>query len=245
MAPFRSGRPLVPRLSMACALLALCAAAVAGPRLTPHTAEYKVSVSIFGGQLNTELRATADGYVATHVIKTTGMSRMLASGSITESSSFVPVGNGIRPRSFHSDDSLTREKLQADIDFDWGTNEAVGVVNSQAYSTQMDAAAFDRVSIQYELMSDLVRGSSSDEYLLFDIDEFKTITVRNIGHRTVSVPAGKFEAIGVQHQTPGSKRVTTMWCVKEFGYLPVIVEQHRKGKLRMRAELKSYIPQES
>lgn len=243
--PFGPGASGLQRCGTVCALLALSLAAQAEPRLTPHTAEYKVSVSIFGGQLNTELRATADGYVATHTIKTTGMSRMLASGNITESSSFAPVGDSIRPQSFHSDDSLTREKLQADIDFDWHTGEAVGTVNSEDFRSALQAAAYDRVSIQYELMSDLARGSASHEYLLFDIDEIKTITVRNIGRRTVTVPAGKFEAIGVQHQTPGSKRVTTMWCVEEFGYLPVIVEQHRKGKLRMRAELKSYEPLES
>jgi hypothetical protein len=28
--------------------------------------------------------------------------------------------------------------------------------------------------------------------------------------------------------------------VEELGYLPVLIEQHRKGKLRMRAELKTY-----
>jgi hypothetical protein len=28
--------------------------------------------------------------------------------------------------------------------------------------------------------------------------------------------------------------------VPELGYLPAVIEQHRKGKLRMRAELSSY-----
>jgi len=34
--------------------------------------------------------------------------------------------------------------------------------------------------------------------------------------------------------------VTTLWCVEELGYVPVLIEQHRKGKLRMRAELQTY-----
>jgi hypothetical protein len=33
-----------------------------------------------------------------------------------------------------------------------------------------------------------------------------------------------------------------MWCVAELDYLPVIIEQHRKGKLRMRAVLSNYAP---
>ena len=83
-------------------------------------------------------------------------------------------------------------------------------------------------------MSDLMNGGASAEYILFDIDELKTVTVKNIGTRTITVPAGTYEAIGVQHQTPGSKRVTTMWCVEDLGFLPIVVEQHRKGKLKMR-----------
>jgi hypothetical protein len=77
---------------------------------------------------------------------------------------------------------------------------------------------------------------------LFDVDELKTIEVRKIGTRTVKVPAGEYEAIGLEHQAVGSKRITTMWCVPELDYLPVIIEQHRKGDLKMRAVLTSYSP---
>lgn len=225
------------------ALLALSLPSLGGTSLTPHKAEYKVSVSVFTGQLNTELRATTEGYVATHSIKTTGMSRLLASGNITESSTFAPQPDGIRPRSFQSNDTLTRDKNRADIRFDWTSGDATGTVNGEVFTSNIDAIAYDRVSIQYELMSDLMNGTTGAEYVLFDVDELKTITVQNIGTRTVSVPAGKYEAVGIRHQAPGSKRVTTMWCVRELDYLPVIVEQHREGKLRMRAELRSYSPQ--
>ncbi|MCH8137152.1 MAG: hypothetical protein IIB77_14350 [Proteobacteria bacterium] len=46
----------------------------------------------------------------------------------------------------------------------------------------------------------------------------------------------------MQHQAEGSSRTTTLWCVEELDYLPVIIEQHRKGKLRMRATLIRYTP---
>jgi hypothetical protein len=216
--------------------------AAAETKLTPHKAEYKLSISVLGGQLNTELKPTADGYVATHVIKATGMSRILAGGRIAESSEFNRENDGIRPVSYSSNDTLTRDKIRANITFDWDNSEANGTVNDEQFHAAIEGRAYDRVSIQYELMSDLMNSGASEEYLLFDIDEIKTVSVHNIGQRTVTVPAGKFEAIGVQHQTPGSKRVTTMWCVKELDYLPVIVEQHRKGKLRMRAVLSNYEP---
>lgn len=237
----RFARPAAGIAVMLSLLLALAnQSAVAETRLAPHKAEYKVKISVLGGLLNTELKATPDGYIATHNIKATGISRILANGDITASSIFTREPDGIRPVNFRSNDTLTRDRVQADIQFDWVNGTASGIVNSETFASAIPGLAYDPISIQYELMSDLMNGETSDEYVLFEIDELKTIMVRNIGTRSVSVPAGKFEAIGIQHQSEGSKRITTMWCVKELDYLPVIVEQHRKGKLRMRAELSSY-----
>jgi hypothetical protein len=225
------------------AAIALTASpAYADTALTPHKAQYKVKISVLGGQLNTQLSTTADGYVATHSIKATGMARMFARGEIKESSEFGRVPTGIRPEKYESNDTMSRDKGRASIQFDWVAGTASGKVNDEDFMSSMDDLAFDRVSIQYELMSDLMNGSPSKNYVLFDVDKLKTIEVRQIGTRTVKVPAGEFEAIGLEHQAVGSKRITTMWCVQELDYLPVIIEQHRKGDLKMRAVLSSYSP---
>jgi len=210
--------------------------------LSPHQAEYKVSISVLNGQLDTRLATTDDGYIATHTIRATGMSRMLAGGQIEETAYFARLRDGIRPVTFNTSDTLTRDRTQASVRFDWETHEATGIVNDEAFHAAMDDLAFDRVSIQYELMSDLLNNNPADEYILFDIDELKTVQVKHIGRKTVTVPAGEYEAVGVQHQSVGSKRITTMWCVAELDYLPVIIEQHRKGKLRMRAVLSNCVP---
>ena len=221
---------------------ALPGLALAQPELQPHTAEYKVKISVMGGQLKTELKATDSGYVATHVVRATGMSRMLTSGIISDRSEFDLADDGVRPTRFMSRDTISRDKNHAAIRFDWDSGEASGTVNGEEVVSIMEQLAHDRISIQYELMLDLLQGEPSGEYILYDIDELKTLVVRNIGAKEVKTPAGKFTAIGIQHQAVGSKRITTMWCVKELDYLPVVIEQHRKGKLRLRATLKKYQP---
>lgn len=229
-----------------CSLLAVTSLSVqiaaADTLLRPHTAEYKVKISVIGGQLNTELKSTSEGYVATHVIKATGMSRILSGGKISNTAEFHTAADGVRPFHFTSKDTLTRDKVDAEINFDWDTGEARGTVNGEHVSSVMEELAHDRISIQYELMLDLINGAPDDQYILYDVDELKTVNVRNLGSRQVKVPAGKFTAIGIEQRAVGSKRITTMWCVKELDYLPVIIEQHRKGKLRMRAVLKKYEP---
>jgi hypothetical protein len=222
--------------------MALALPAAAQVRLAPHEAEYKVKISVLGGRLDTRLATTGDGYIATHTIQATGMSRLLASGQIQETAQFARMPDGIRPVEFETRDTLTRDQTQASVKFDWDTQEAFGEINDEEFRTAMQGIAFDRVSIQYELMSDLLNNAPASEYVLLDIDEFKTVKVTNIGRKSVKVPAGNFEAVGVQHQVVGSKRITTMWCVAELDYLPVIIEQHRKGELKMRAVLSAYAP---
>jgi len=230
--------------TLALAALAFCvpALAMAEAALQPHTAEYKVKISVLGGQLKTELRETETGYIATHVVRATGMARMFGGGLISDRSEFDTAPDGVRPTRFMSRDTLSRDKNTTAIRFDWDTGEAHGTVNGEEVSSMMDELAHDRISIQYELMLDLLNGEPSAEYILYDVDELKTVRVRNVGTREVKVPAGKFTAIGIAHQAVGSKRITTMWCVEELDFLPVIIEQHRKGKLRLRATLKHYEP---
>lgn len=225
-------------ISAACATLPVLAAVP----LTPHSAEYKVRFNVISGQLNTDLRLTADGYVATHSIAPTGMARLFTRGSVVESSTFSSNDAGVIPVAYQSNDSLSRDKDQVDVRFDWHDNLASGTVNGNDFESTLEGLSHDRVSIQYQLMHDLLNDSPDKQYRLFDVDKLKSLNIRTLGSREVSVGAGTFTAIGVQHQTENSSRITTLWCVKELDYLPVIIEQHRNGKLRVQATLQSYSP---
>jgi hypothetical protein len=224
-------------------LLALWAAPLwADAALTPHTASYKVKISVLSGQLDTELKRTATGYQATHVIQPTGMSRMFARGTIKETSTFDTAPSGVKPREYTSQDSLSRDKENVRVLFNWNTGEARGTLNDEEIVSVIDGLAHDRVSIQYEVMLDLLNNHASDKYTMFEIDRLRPVNIEIVGEKNVDVPAGKFHVVGISHQAEGSKRVTTLWCAKELDYLPVIIEQHRKGKLKVRATLTSYHP---
>jgi hypothetical protein len=235
------------RSSRICALLLIVLTTLpVGPAaggnipLTPHAAEYKVKISVLGGRLETQLVETEAGYRGRSLIEATGMSRVIVHGEIVESSDFDISEAGLRPRRFVSDDSLTNEEEQVDLSFDWDRGEITGTINGEPFSAELDGIVHDRVSLQYGLMHDLVNGVHRADYLLQDADELKPLSITNLGSKSVKVPYGSFEAIGIQHQRAGSSRVTTLWCVEELGYLPVIIEQRRKGKLQLRAVLTDY-----
>jgi carbon monoxide dehydrogenase subunit G len=220
-------------------------AAAAGPAaaetaLMPYSADYKVKISVLSGRLTTELRRLEDGYEANHVIEPQGLASMMKDGKISEQSRFTARADGVRASWYRSEDSLSSDETSAEVTFDWSASELSGTVNEEKVEIMLDDVVHDRVAIQYQLMHDLLNGEPNERYVLFDIDEFKTLTVRKIGIRRISTPAGKFTAVGIQHQAENSSRVTTFWCVEELGFLPVVIEQHRNGKLRMRAELERY-----
>jgi hypothetical protein len=233
------GRRLL-HLALACLALITAAPAEAETALTPYSAEYKVKISVLSGRLTTELRPVADGYEANHVIEPQGLAGVLKDGKISEQSRFTAKADGVRASWYRSEDSLSSDETRAEVTFDWSASELSGTVNDEDVAIAFDDVVHDRVAIQYQLMHDLLNGEPNERYVLFDIDEFKTLLVRNVGIRRISTPAGKFTAVGIQHQAENSSRITTLWCVEELGFLPVVIEQHRKGKLRMRAEMQTY-----
>ena len=230
------------RFLLAVSLLCGALNSFAGPLLTPHTAEYKIRISVLGGKLNTQFETTETGYMAESVIRATGMSRLIAGGSIRERSWFAEGEEGIQPIQYRSADTLSRDHQVVDLDFNWNLREVTGLINGEDFQAALDGDVHDRVSLQYGLMYDLLNGGERAEYFLQDAEELKPLSIFNIGTKAVKVPFGRFNAVGIQHQRLGSSRVTTLWCVEELGYLPVIIEQHRKGKLRLRAVLTKYNP---
>jgi len=228
--------------ALLCVALSLANVAYAEHALTPYSAEYKVKISILSGELTANLTRTDDGFDAVHVIRPTGLARVIRNGEISEHSRFTASGDSIRASWYQSRDSLSNDAPSAEVTFDWTANEMTGKVNDEDVRFDLDGLVLDRVAIQYQLMYDLLNGGPHERYTLYDIDEFKTLVVSVIGEREVRTPAGKFNAVGIQHRAENSSRVTTLWCVKELGYLPVLIEQHHKGKLRLRASLEKYTP---
>jgi len=231
---------------LALSLLCLGGAGAQAATLTPHKAEYKVRISVLSGRLNTELRKTETGYIATHRIKPTGIAAGFVGGEIFAESEFRPGDDGFIPVRYNANDEISKDKLRADIQFDWETQRVTGSYQDKDHAEPVAVddplvdLAHDGVSIQYELMHDLMSEGASRSYTLFDVDELKKLNISSVGTQTVKTRAGEFEAIGIRHQAENSSRQTTLWCVEELGFLPVMIEQHRKGKLRFRAKLVRY-----
>lgn len=215
---------------------------LAGDTIVPHTARYKIKISIASGTLHTVVRESDDGFVANSIIKPTGLARIIARGSIEENSRFVVTDEGVMPMIYSSSDTLSSDEKDMDFVFNRDENRVSGNVNDELYEYPLDVEVHDRVSIQYQLMHNLLTGTPDADYALLDGDELKMLQISKMETKRIKVPFGTFDAVGIRHQAVNSKRVTTLWCAEELGYLPVMIEQHRKGKRGVHAVLVDYEP---
>jgi hypothetical protein len=234
----RAGTPSA--LSLLLLPMLTVAAAPAPVTLKPHRVEYNVEISILNGRLATVVTAVDSGFMANSVIEPRGLSKLVARGAIQESSYFLTDARGVRPEQYRSVDTLSSDDQSVSFDFNWNEHAVEGTIDGKPVEFELDGRVHDRVSIQYQLMLDLLNGGASDEYLMLDGDELKRLEVKNIGSRTVKVPYGRFDVVGIQHGEKDSSRVTVLWCAKELDYLPVMIEQRRDGKVHVRATLTEY-----
>jgi len=241
-----SGRIIGIRFGASVAVLLVSAAFgqahAANAFLVPHEATYKIKISMLGGTLKTVVAETENGFTAKSVITPTGLANLFLNGAIEESATFSVGSDGLRPEVYLSSDTLSKTDKLMNFSFDWDLNEVSGTINDKPYVFDLERGVRDRVSIQYELMYNLTNNISNSHYVLLDGDRLKQLQITTIGKKTIKTPFGTFEAVGIQHQAKDSTRISTLWCAEELGFLPVLIEQHRKGKRRVRAVLTRYVP---
>lgn len=229
---------------------AAAAATATAAELKPHTAYYDVKIKVLRGLMVTELQSDANGYVGTSAISPRGLARLATNGTIENRSVFRLTDQGVQPLAFEGKDTISKRKKQATLDFDWDALRVTGLASEKKsgerveteFDETLENGMHDAVSLQYALMHDLENDDLRNQYLLADGDELKTINITRLDTTTLRVPYGEFEVVPVQHQADSSSRVTTFWFAKALNYLPVKIEQHRKGKRLMKAELGDYRP---
>ncbi len=231
------------------AIMALSAGFATAAELEPHRAFYDVRIKVFKGSMVTELQA-ADGaaYTGTSEITPRGFARLASKGTIENQSLFRLTDSGVQPLAFQGSDTISKRKKHANLNFDWDSLRLTGTASQKksgkrietAVDAPMENGLHDAISLQYALMHDLQQDDLKDRYTLADGDQLKTINITRLETTSLRVPYGEFNVVPVQHQVEGSSRVTTFWFARELNFLPVKIEQHRKGKRLMKAELGDY-----
>ena len=207
----------------------------------PHEADYKVSVRGITGELKTSVKLTdADGFLISNQLKTTGLIGAFLKGVVTETAEFKIYNTYIRPNKYYSLDTLSSKEKELQLDFNWQDNILYVRENQLSSSFPLSQNVYDRITLKYAIMNDLKNDRNTKIYRLHEGDKIKEIKAKILPEKTIKVPTGTYNVIGIQNQASGSSKMSILWCAIDLDYLPVRIQQYRNDKLWMNAELIHY-----
>jgi len=226
--------------------LAWCAAA-AGRSATPppqplgvqpFTAVYQLEWhGITAGYSTVTLsRGTSGTYEYSSVNRARGIVRLVFPDAITERSTFRVIGGHVEPLTYHEENPGKNQNVS--LAFDWVAGRAKGVAMGKSVDKPVEPGTQDPLSVQVELMRDLLAGEAPARFLLFDHDQAKEYQYTREGTQSVQTPLGRFDTIIYRSDRPDSDRVMRLWLAPSLGYLPVQAVRRRKGKVEFELHIR-------
>lgn len=115
-----------------------------------------------------------------------------------------------------------------------------GMARKQPFTLELTSPAWDRLSVQLALMTDLSREenpAADHRYSIIDNGQLSEYLFQTQTQETIKVGQQEYHTIKLKRPHDSGKRTTYLWLASELGYLPVRVEQHKKGELNFSMEL--------
>ena len=225
-----------PRQLLICLMPVLAANAVMAAddaTMEPFEVEYSVGNNLItAGSAKLSLKQIGDEWIYSLSTLPSGIFKLTGRGSIQELSVLEYSNNKlITKRYAYRQDQ--EAKRSVDAWFDWEKNELTYRNRGEEVTKKVDNPLLDRLSATLSIRAQLRAGFEEVEIQVFDGGEIKSLVFENEGTETVNTLLGKQQAIKVKsYNRDGSrKRMTTTWFAPELNYVPVIIEQHKQGKL--------------
>lgn len=200
----------------------------------PFTATYEVTYrGMRAGQLTFKL--TRDEATGRYTYETTADPSMLARFVISSAAverSVLEIGpNGVRPIDWHLDDGKSGTSKDGQLHFDWDKNLATGVIEGENIQMPLEAGLQDRLSIQIDVVTSLLRGEEPGDIPLIDDNRVKRYSYVKKETTSIDTKLGKLDTVLYESTRQGSNRQSRFWLVPSMEYLAARAEQVRKGKV--------------
>jgi hypothetical protein len=144
---------------------------------------------------------------------------------------------GVRPLSWYLDDGKPGDAKDGALAFAWDEKRVTGTIEGRKIQLPAEPGLQDRLSIHVAVLTTLLRGHEPGIVPMVDRNKIKRYSYRRAGAGQIKTPAGEFAAVLYESTRPGSNRVSRVWHAPALGYLPVRVEQLRKGTVETVMEL--------
>lgn len=212
--------------------------------MQPFEVEYDVGNNLItAGSAKLSLKQVGDEWIYSLSTLPSGIFKLTGRGTIQELSVLEYTGQQLITKrySYRQDNEAKRSM---DAWFDWKTNEVTYRNRGEEIVKKIDDPILDRLSATLSIRAQLRAGFDEAVLQVFDGGDIKTVVFENEGTETLNTRLGRQEAIRVKsYSRDGSrKRMTTTWFAPALNFVPVVIEQHKQGKLVARLTISKLNP---
>ena len=206
---------------------------------TPFYVEYTVGNNLINAGIATLSLQAGDGqWVYSLKTEPAGIFRLTGKGRINEVSVLsITQDEEIIPRSYSFSQAGDEKRRNVEADFNWESKELTIKHRGEEETEELKDPILDRLSVTLTVM-DLVRdGFDQADLQILDGGKVKSMTFINAGSQKVETELGTFDTVVVRRVREGSSRETVTWFAPELNYVPVMIEQLKRGELVARLKI--------
>lgn len=207
---------------------------------SPFEIEYEVGNNLISaGSATLSLTRVGDEWIYSLTTAPSGIFKLTGKGKIQEIS-VMNVSDNEAPlpqRYTYRQDEEDRRSI--DAWFNWDDNEIKIKKRGEEVVEEFNDPILDRLSVTLAIMEQLRTGFTRAELKVFDNGRIKTVVFDNEAIETAKTRLGTTDVIRVRsyNKEGDRRRETITWFAPEFDYVPVKIEQRKRGKLVARLTL--------
>jgi hypothetical protein len=148
--------------------------------------------------------------------------------------------HGLRPDKYHYLRSGGSREREADLSFDWEKKTVSNHVEGSLWEMDIPANTTDKLASQLGVMLALQQGKNDVTYNIADGGKLKEYRYKVVGHESIEVPAGTFEAVKITKLRDNNRRETYVWCAPALNYLPIRIWQRETDDSEYTSDLESF-----
>ena len=135
-----------------------------------------------------------------------------------------------RPISYSLEGGTKSSDNDTQLDFDRNAGTIASWYEGEATELQLDDDVYDRMSADIVVMRDLADGIDLGPMRIAEKNQIRDYEYTYQRAEEIEVPAGRFETVVYLRQRVGSSRSTLIWFATGHQFLPVRLEQLKRGK---------------
>jgi hypothetical protein len=206
--------------------------------IPPFEAKYNVgNYSVTAAATTITLKRDGQLWLYQSYSRAQGFFALIRKERATESSWLEVEKDALRPVIYRYRQTGSNKKRDAESLFDWKTLSVDTTRGEKKLHQKLTVGTYDRFSVVLALMQAARKGFQVIEFPINDQGKIKTLAYENEGTEKIRVPYGALETLRVREIRNSGKRNTVSWFAPGLNYLPIRIEQFRKGKLVARMEL--------